>query len=155
MKVIVADSSPLIALSCSGHIDVLLSIVSQVLITETVFLECTAASGKPGAARIQEAVSDGRITQVPDPDMGIFGGISGLDMGEALAISQAHAMRVPILADDAVGRQVAKAHGTWHPCDRQLWHFARSQTAGPDSCGRPGHRNLQAGNRLLSFRRVD
>lgn len=111
MRLIVADSGPLIALSCSGHINILLSIVNKLIITETVFLECTEYNNMHGAAEIQTAVASGRITKVSDPDIGIFGEIDGLDPGEALAISQAFIMASPILVDDAIGRQIAKAHG--------------------------------------------
>lgn len=111
MELVAADSSPLIALAYSGHIDVLLAIAKKVLITETVYQECTGNGDLPGAVQIAAAVTDGRITKVPDPDIGEFRSIDGLDIGEALAISQAKLTGAPILMDDAIGRQIARAHG--------------------------------------------
>lgn len=111
MDLIVADSSPLIALAYSGHIDVLLAIAHKILIIETVYQECTGNAEMPGAIQIAAAVMDGRITKVVDPEIGEFRSIDGLDLGEALAIAQAKIMGAPILMDDAIGRQIAKAHG--------------------------------------------
>ncbi|MBK6636931.1 MAG: hypothetical protein IPG34_04195 [Rhodocyclaceae bacterium] len=59
MKLIVADSGPLIAWACSGHIDVLQAIFPEVLIPETVFVECTANTVLPGAQAIAAAVVAG------------------------------------------------------------------------------------------------
>jgi predicted nucleic acid-binding protein len=110
MKLVVADSSPLIALASSGHIDVLLAIVQEVVIPETVFQECTTQNDMPGAKSIMDAVLAGRIQKVADPDIGVFKDIDDLDTGEACAISLANTMKSSILIDDAMGREVARAH---------------------------------------------
>lgn len=110
MKLIVADSSPLIALASSGHIKVLLKIVGEVVIPETVFQECTLDNDKPGAADIRDAVMSGLIRKVADPDVGAFGEIEDLDRGEALSLSLATILQSSILIDDAIGREIARAH---------------------------------------------
>lgn len=110
MKLIVADSSPLIALACSGHIDVLLLLIETVVIPGTVYRECVSDNDKPGATKIEEAVSIGRIRHIDDPDLGIFEGIPDLDAGEAAALALAIDLKAPVLMDDAIGREVARAN---------------------------------------------
>ena len=110
MKLVVADSSPLIALASSGHIDVLLTIIQEVVIPETVFQECVTQNDKPGAKNILNAVRAGNIQKVDDPDISAFRDIDDLDVGEACAISLAITMKSAILIDDFIGRVVAKAH---------------------------------------------
>jgi predicted nucleic acid-binding protein len=110
MKLVVADSSPLIALASSGHIDVLLTIIQEVVIPETVFQECVTQNDKPGAKNILNAVRAGNIQKVDDPDISAFRDIDDLDVGEACAISLAITMKSAILIDDFIGREVAKAH---------------------------------------------
>ena len=110
MKLVVADSGPLIALASSGHLDVLLAIVDELVIPETVFHECTASMNKPGASDIRDAVAAGRIKKLADPNVGVFGSIDALDAGEALALSLAAIIQSPILIDDGIGREVARAH---------------------------------------------
>lgn len=110
MKLVVADSSPLIALASSGHIDVLLTIIKEVVIPETVFQECITQNDKPGARDILNAVSAGTIQKVDDPDISAFRDIDDLDTGEACAISLAIILKSAILIDDFIGREVAKAH---------------------------------------------
>lgn len=110
MKRVVADSSPLIALASSGHIGVLLAIIQEVFIPETVYLECVTHNDKPGANHIMSAVTAGKIKKVDDPDINAFNAIDGLDVGEACAISLAMTMKSAVLIDDFIGREVAKAH---------------------------------------------
>lgn len=110
MKLVVADSGPLIALASTGHVGALLQIAHHVVIPETVFQECTADPAKPGAILIIKAVQAGQIEKQPDPSPGIFQGIPDLDLGETLAIALADQLQSVILIDDAVGRLVAKAH---------------------------------------------
>jgi len=110
MKLIVADSSPLIALACSGHLQVLCSIVSTVVIPETVFQECVGDLSRPGAKDIDAAIAKNAIARLPDPADGTFNGIPDLDAGEAAALSLALLLDAPVLMDDAVGRQIARAN---------------------------------------------
>jgi len=110
MKLIVSDSSPLIALASSGHLDLLFALVQEVVIPATIFQECIVNKEKPGASDIRDAVVAGRIQKVADPEIGVFGNIEDLDVGEALALSLAIIMKSPILIDDYIGREVATAH---------------------------------------------
>ena len=110
MNLVVADSSPLMALASSGHLDILFAIVREIVVPETVFQECIVNKGKPGASDIRDAVVAGRIQKVADPEIGVFGNIEDLDIGEALALSLATIMKSPILIDDQIGREVAMAH---------------------------------------------
>lgn len=110
MKLVVADSSPLIALASSGHIDVLLAIIQEVYIPETVYQECIVNTAKPGAEQVLNAVQVGSIKRVPDPDISAFRDIDDLDIGEACAISLAITMKSAILIDDFIGRGVARAN---------------------------------------------
>ncbi len=69
MKLIVVDSGPLIALACSGHLDVLETIASEVLIPETVYVECTGNSALPGAQEIAAEVVADKLQRIPDPPL--------------------------------------------------------------------------------------
>ncbi len=110
MKLIVADSGPLIALANTRHINTLLKIIPNVVIPETVYLECTVDNDKPGARLILETVTSGRIQRVADPDAGVFANIDDLDAGEVFALALAARMKSAVLMDDGVGREVAAAH---------------------------------------------
>jgi predicted nucleic acid-binding protein len=111
MKLIVADSGPLIALACSGHLDVLKAIVAQVLIPETVYVECTANSALPGAQEIAAAVVADKLQRIPDPPLGVFANLLNVDPGEAAVLALAKAHGAAVLMDDAMGREIARAHG--------------------------------------------
>ena len=88
MKLIVADSGPLIAWACSGHIDVLQAIFPEVLIPETVFVECTANTVLPGAQAIAAAVVAGKLQRIPDAPLGVFENLLNVDPGEAAVSSK-------------------------------------------------------------------
>lgn len=111
MKLIVADSGPLIALACSGHIDVLRAIVSEVLIPETVLVECTANVALPGAETIAAEVASGKLQRIPDPPLGDFENLLNVDPGEAAVLALARVRGSAVLMDDATGREIARAHG--------------------------------------------
>lgn len=111
MKLIVADSGSLIALACSGHIDLLGAIVPDVLIPQTVFAECTANSVLPGAQKIIAAIGSGGLQLIPDPPLGDFENLRNVDPGEAAVLALARQRRAAILMDDATGREIARAHG--------------------------------------------
>lgn len=111
MKLIVADSGPLIALACSGHIDVLNAIVSEVLIPDTVYAECTGNSVLPGAQAIADAVAADKLRRIPDPSLGVFANLVDVDPGEAAVLALAKERGAAVLMDDAMGREIARAHG--------------------------------------------
>lgn len=112
MKLVVADSSPLIVLARSGLISVLRQVAGEVLVSATVFSECTADAERPGARAIIRAKAEGLIDIRPDaearwpddpPPM--------LDAGELSALALARDLGCPVLMDERLGRQVARLHG--------------------------------------------
>lgn len=113
MKLIVSDASPLIIFARSGLIPVLNGIVEEVIVPETVYAECTAEIGLPGAQAVRAAVEAGQIQVRAD----IFLGgnpseeLAGLDGGEIAAIHMAAELRCPILMDERLGRQAARRKG--------------------------------------------
>ena len=127
MKLIVADSSPLIALPSSGHMNVLLAITKEIVILETVFQECTAQNCKPSASVILDTVRSGLFRTMPDPNIDAFRDIDDLHTGEACANSLAMHFKSAILIDDAIGREV----GQGSPCWRywRMWNFVNRKKA--------------------------
>ena len=101
MKLIVADSGPLIAWACSGHIDVLQAIFPEVLIPETVFVECTANTVLPGAQAIAAAVVAGKLQRIPDAPLGVFENLLNVDPGEAAVLALARERAAAVLMDAA------------------------------------------------------
>jgi predicted nucleic acid-binding protein len=110
MTLIVADSSPLIAIARSGHLELLRSVVGTVQIPHTVLQECVHDLSKPGAQRIQQAVTEGLITCLPDPMVPATLEVAPIDPGEKAAIALALLQQCPILIDERLGRTVARRH---------------------------------------------
>ena len=96
--------------TCQSELHFEFELAEEVVIPETVFQECTGQNDMPGAQSIIDAVLPGRIRKVADPDIGMLQDIDDLDIREACAISLAATMKSSILIDDAIGREVAKAH---------------------------------------------
>lgn len=112
MKLIVADSSPLIVLARSGLIPVLVQVAGEVVTPATVFAECTADRDKPGAQAIIRAKEERLVEVRPDVEGKWPRGTPPmLDAGELSAIALALELGCPVLMDDRLGRQVAKLHG--------------------------------------------
>lgn len=112
MKLIVADSSPLIVLARSGLIPVLVQVAGEVVAPAMVFAECTADREKPGAQAILRAKEEGLVDVRPDVEREWPRGTPPmLDAGELSAIALALELGCPVLMDDRLGRQVAKLHG--------------------------------------------
>jgi predicted nucleic acid-binding protein len=110
MRLIVADSSPLIAFARSDHLGLLCAVVSTVHVPHTVFQECVHDLAKPGARRIQQAVVDGMIFCLPDAGLPSSLEVAPIDVGEKAAIALAIAQNCPILVDERMGRIVARRH---------------------------------------------
>lgn len=114
MKLIVSDASPLIVIARSGLIPVLNGMAEEVIIPETVYVECTVDLALPGAQAVRLAVQAGHVQVRPDvtrlddqPDEEL----SGLDAGELAAIHLALALQCPVLMDERLGRQAARQRG--------------------------------------------
>ena len=108
--VIVADSSPLIALAIIDQLDLLLHFYQRILLPPAVWDEITVQGrGLPGA----QAVSQLAWLEIRAPDIAFVQPLSILvDRGEAEAI--ALAQQIPdstLLLDDAQARRVAERFG--------------------------------------------
>jgi hypothetical protein len=112
MRLVVADSGPLIALARIGRLDLLLKVVEQVLVPHTVAEECTRDPEKPGARAIRMALQSRLLQEAADPDTtALAAALVQADPGELAAIALAATFPAPVLIDDAVARRIARAHG--------------------------------------------
>lgn len=109
--IVVADSSPLIALARIGRLDLLHSLFGTLLLPEAVWREFVEAGGdKPGADELAQAdwiqrraVSDAGLVALLSQDLGA---------GEAEAIVLAREARADlVLMDERMGRAAAKRLG--------------------------------------------
>lgn len=111
-KIIIADSSPLIAFGSIDQLSVLFQIFGNVIIPNIVAEECLTDLAHPGAMAIAKAIDKHfiQINKQPNPtaptDL-----IEILDPGEAAAISLANSLQAPLLIDEKLGRQVATQLG--------------------------------------------
>lgn len=111
MKLVVADSGPLIALASTELLDVLRQVAGSVVVPHTVFGECTRVPHHPGAQALLAAQGAGLLTLHPDGDASVLGPIAALDAGETAALSLALQLQAPVLMDERLGRRVAALHG--------------------------------------------
>ncbi len=109
---IIADSSPLIALALVNLLAELNSLSRHVWLPETVERECTQNLSLPGAQQIQQAISSRVLTVIPDIDLGQSPELrtisSLIDPGEAQAIAAAQQHNGLLLIDDKAGRRCAR-----------------------------------------------
>jgi predicted nucleic acid-binding protein len=113
MKLIVADSGPLIVFARSGHLDLLLAMTETIIAPTAVLHECTRDASRPGAAAILQALHDGRLhEQSGNADAAIvqLQNLAMLDEGETAAIALAMELHAPVLMDERLGRRVARHH---------------------------------------------
>ena len=109
MRLIVADSGPLIILARSIGLKSLLLYAEEVRIPSVVYAECTADATKPGSVEVREAVANElihveQLTHFP-------GSLAGIkNEGEKAAIALAIKHSCPILVDDRRGRELAAAN---------------------------------------------
>lgn len=112
MKLVVADSGPLIALARIGRLDLLTKVVEQVLVPHTVAAESTREPDKPGAHAIRAALHSGLLQETADPDTAsLAAALAQADPGELAAIVLAAALPAPALIDDAIARRIARTQG--------------------------------------------
>lgn len=112
MKLIVADTGPLIIFGRTCGIKLIRSVVSQILVPPAVLSECIADTEKPGSRAILSALDSGLLTRLNTVD---FTDTSKemllLDPGEKEAIAAAKFYGCTVLLDEVVGRSVAKTSG--------------------------------------------
>lgn len=107
-ELLIADTSPLLALARVDLLYVLSSLFTSVVITESVWLECIAKPDRDDARRIIDAVNNSQLLRVNDPI--VRPALSGLDRGEQTALELALTRNSTVLLDEKRGRAVAKIH---------------------------------------------
>lgn len=107
-QLLVADTSPLLALARLDFLTLLSQLFSSVCVTQTVIAECLAKPESSDALRIKEALADGRLIIVDDPV--VRTSLKHLDVGEMSALEYAIQHSATILIDERAGRLAAKAH---------------------------------------------
>ena len=110
-QLIVADSSPLIALALLNILPELKSLCDEILLPETVVMECTRNLSLPGALKIQAAITSKVLTVAPDVELSKKAELQTVaelvDQGEAQAIAIAYQKKATLLIDDKAGRRCA------------------------------------------------
>ncbi len=101
--IVIADSSPLIALATCEALDLLPQLFSQIWVTPEVFSEVTQA-GKPFAIEFEHFLQDKQSPAKP----AALPNLTNLDIGEVSAIALYQQLKADILLiDEKAGRQVA------------------------------------------------
>ncbi len=112
MKLVVADSSPLIVFARSEMLVILRQVVGEIVVPQTVYNECTGDMSKPGARMIADAHQAKLITVHADSKIITPpANLPMLDKGEIAAIALALELGEPVLMDERLGRQAAAAQG--------------------------------------------
>ena len=109
--IVVCNTSPIIALACAGHLELLHALHGEILVPDAVYDEITVAGvGEPGAREVAEAAW---IKRRPVPNAPLVNALSlELDAGEAQAIALAAESGAGlILLDERLGRRAAKRLG--------------------------------------------
>lgn len=108
-RIVVADTSPLIAFGRIQEISLLSKVLGKIIIPEAVAEECLIETHRPGASEIQKSIRQKMIEVIPDnkitKNLGLF---EVLDEGEACAISLALQLNTGLLIDEKMGRSAAK-----------------------------------------------
>ncbi len=107
MKIVVADSGPLIALAGLECLHLPKVLWGGLLAPQSVLDECGLVPGKPGAVQVSRALADGWIDQVDDVIVADDIRVLGLDPGEAQAIAVARIREAGLLIDELRGRRAA------------------------------------------------
>lgn len=114
MKIVVADSGPLIALAGLECLHLPESLWGTLLVPRTVFDECTEQTIRPGTVSVRHAVDAGLIEVVAEADLSDAVASLSLDAGEAQAIDLAQRMNCALLIDEQRGRRAASQLGIPH-----------------------------------------
>ncbi len=110
-RLVLADASPLIALSIVEGLGWSRALLGEITTTSTVLREIAPGAGRPGEHAILEAVRKRRIRVVEDEPM--EPAFEALDAGEATLLRHAVHSHLPclILIDERAGRRVARELG--------------------------------------------
>ncbi len=111
MKVIVSDSSPLIALLNINQLDLLKLLFKEIIIPPVVASEIEAGEGENSLwfANKNAAFIRTETISLPDKRLAILE--LQLDKGESEAILLANQLKLPLLIDERAGRNMAKSMG--------------------------------------------
>jgi uncharacterized protein len=105
---VVSNTGPLIALAKINQLRLLRVLFQTVCIPRIVHRELLARFGAEGR-RLEEAFDDFvRIVEVAGTPLAVEKVTRSLDPGERDAIAVAYEMKLPLLMDDRLGRQVAR-----------------------------------------------
>jgi uncharacterized protein len=107
-QLLVADTSPLLALARIDFLESLSHLFSSVCVTQTVLNECFMKPAREDAKSIQIAITRGWLIPVSDPQ--VRESLSHLDKGEQTALEYALTSSATVLIDERLGRLAAKAH---------------------------------------------
>lgn len=107
-QLLIADTSPLLALARVDVLSVLCGLFDQVCVTQSVVVECLVKVERLDAQRVQAAITAGFLLVVPDPQVRVS--LSHLDRGEQTALEYALLEQATVLIDERLGRLAAKAH---------------------------------------------
>ena len=107
-QLLVADTSPLLALARVDFLVPLSELFSQICVTQSVLAECLAKPERADAQRVQVALNAGWLLAVADPQ--VRASLLHLDRGEQTALEYALVEVATVLIDERLGRLAAKAH---------------------------------------------
>ncbi|SNB61829.1 DUF3368 domain-containing protein [Thermoflexus hugenholtzii] len=108
---VVVDSTPLIALSFIGRLDLLKALFDEVLVPASVYQEVVAQGrGRPGEEEVRQA--DWLVVRKPEQSLPLPPALLGLDRGEVDVILLAQEVMADwVLIDERLGRKIARALG--------------------------------------------
>ncbi len=105
-QLLVADTSPLLALARLNFLTELSQLFSSVCVTQAVIAECLVKPECIDARCIKAALIDGRLLVVDDPV--VRSSLKHLDYGERTALEYAIRKSAIVLIDERAGRMAAK-----------------------------------------------
>lgn len=107
-QLLVADTSPLLALARIDFLQLLTRLFTRICVTESVLAECLIKPERLDAQRVQTALNSGWLLTVVDPSVRTT--LLHLDRGEQTALEYALLENAVVLIDERLGRAAAKAH---------------------------------------------
>jgi predicted nucleic acid-binding protein len=107
-QLLVADTSPLLALARVDFLEPLSQLFTQVCVTQSVLAECLVKPERADAQRVQAALNAGWLVPVIDPQ--VRASLLHLDHGEQTALEYALVEQATVLIDERLGRLAAKVH---------------------------------------------
>lgn len=107
-QLLVADTSPLLALARVDFLEKLPYLFGKIYITQSVLAECLHKPAQLDAQQVQRALDNAWLVPVDDPI--VRTSLLTLDRGEQTALEFALQHNAVVLIDEKCGREVAKNH---------------------------------------------